>query len=52
MYDPYWAPAEKALSAVAEAVAAVAALLLYLRLNAGRAVAEREGTSSDLTATR
>jgi hypothetical protein len=34
MYDPYWAPAEKALSAIAELVAAVLALLLYLRLNA------------------
>jgi hypothetical protein len=28
MYDPYWAPAEKTLSAVAEAVAALAALAL------------------------
>jgi hypothetical protein len=28
MYDPYWAPAEKAVSAVAEAVAALAALAL------------------------
>jgi hypothetical protein len=34
MYDPYWAPTEKALSAVAEAGAALAALGLYLLLNA------------------
>lgn len=31
MYDPYWAPAEKNLSAIAEAVATVAALLLVVR---------------------
>jgi hypothetical protein len=30
MYDPFWAPAEKNLSAVAEAVAALAALSLFL----------------------
>lgn len=33
MYDPYWAPAEKAISAVAEAVAAVVAAAMYLRLS-------------------
>ena len=32
MYDPYWLPKEKALSAIGEAVAAVAALWLFLRL--------------------
>jgi hypothetical protein len=31
MYDPYWAPAEKAISAIAELVAAVLALMLFLR---------------------
>lgn len=31
MYDPYWAPAEKTVSLVAEVVAAVVALMLYLR---------------------
>jgi hypothetical protein len=30
MYDPFWAPAEKNLSAVAEAVAALAALALVM----------------------
>lgn len=30
MYDPFWAPAEKTLSAVAEAAAALAALALFL----------------------
>ena len=35
MYDPYWAPAEKTISAIAEVVAAVAALWLFLRLQAG-----------------
>jgi hypothetical protein len=30
MYDPFWAPAEKTLSALAEGVAAVAALALFL----------------------
>jgi hypothetical protein len=30
MYDPYWAPAEKTVSAVAEAVAALAALALLV----------------------
>jgi hypothetical protein len=34
MYDPYWAPTEKALSAVAEAVAAIAALALFLQFHA------------------
>jgi hypothetical protein len=33
MYDPYWAPAEKAISAVAEAVAAIAAAAMHLRLS-------------------
>jgi hypothetical protein len=32
MYDPYWAPAEKTLSVVAEAAAALAALALFLML--------------------
>ena len=38
MYDPYWAPPEKALSAVAEALAAVAAgaLLVTERRRSGR----------------
>jgi hypothetical protein len=35
MYDPYWAPAEKTLSAVAEGVAALAALALLLVLQTG-----------------
>jgi hypothetical protein len=30
MYDPFWAPAEKTLSAVAEGLAALAALALFL----------------------
>jgi hypothetical protein len=32
MYDPYWAPTEKALSAVAEGAAALAALALFMLL--------------------
>lgn len=34
MYDPFWAPAEKNLSAIAEGVAAVAALVLVVRFQA------------------
>lgn len=34
MYDPFWAPAEKNLSAIAEAVAAVAAAVLLVQLQA------------------
>jgi hypothetical protein len=34
MYDPFWAPTEKTLSAVAEAVAALAALALLVRFHA------------------
>jgi hypothetical protein len=34
MYDPFWAPTEKNLSAIAEAVAAVAALVLLVQLQA------------------
>lgn len=34
MYDPYWAPAEKTLSVIAEALAALAALALFLRYQA------------------
>ena len=30
MYDPFWAPREKALSAIAEGIAALAALALFL----------------------
>lgn len=30
MYDPYWAPAEKTISAVAEGLAALAALALFV----------------------
>jgi hypothetical protein len=33
MYDPFWAPAEKTLSAFAEGVAALAALILFLLLH-------------------
>jgi hypothetical protein len=33
MYDPFWGPAEKTLSAVAEAVAALAALPLVLQFH-------------------
>jgi hypothetical protein len=36
MYDPYWQPIGKALSAVGEAVAAVVALYLFLRWSRGR----------------
>ena len=36
MYDPYWAPTGKALSAVGEAVAAVVALYLFLRWDRAR----------------
>ena len=40
MYDPYWVPAEKVLSLVAEAVAALAALaLLAMFYRPSRAVA-------------
>jgi hypothetical protein len=45
MYDPYWAPAEKAISAIVEAVAAVAAMWLFLRLQAGTR-SSTAGTSS------
>ena len=34
MYDPFWAPAEKNLSAIAEAVAAVAAAILVVHFQA------------------
>jgi hypothetical protein len=34
MYDPFWAPAEKNLSAIAEAVATVAAAILVVRFQA------------------
>jgi hypothetical protein len=34
MYDPYWAPAGKWISAVAEAVAALASLALFVTLRA------------------
>jgi hypothetical protein len=34
MYDPYWAPAEKNLSLIGEAVAALAALALFALLQA------------------
>lgn len=34
MYDPFWAPAEKNLSVIGEAIAAVAALMLFLRFRA------------------
>jgi hypothetical protein len=33
MYDPYWEPAEKAISAIAELIAALAAAALYVRLS-------------------
>jgi hypothetical protein len=38
MYDPYWAPAEKAISAIAEALATVTAAVLFAQLHraAGR----------------
>lgn len=46
MYDPFWAPAEKNLSAIAEVVAAVTALLLFLRFHnqsgSNAATADRE----------
>jgi hypothetical protein len=35
MYDPYWAPAGKAISAIAELAATVAALMLFLRMSSG-----------------
>jgi hypothetical protein len=41
MYDPYWQPTGKWLSAVAELVAAVAALMLFLRMSAGARVSDR-----------
>jgi hypothetical protein len=47
MYDPYWAPALKALSAIAEAIAAAAALTLFLQLRSQA----RQGTG-DTAATR
>jgi hypothetical protein len=52
MYDPFWAPAEKTLSAIAEAVAAVAALALFILLhlrarNAAAAGHGRPGRDSD-----
>ena len=42
MYDPYWAPAEKNLSAIAELVAALAALALIVMLRAPAHTANRE----------
>lgn len=41
MYDPYWAPAEKTISAVAEALAAIAAagLFVLFHTQARRAIA-------------
>lgn len=36
MYDPYWAPTGKWLSAVGEAVAAIVALYLFLRWSRAR----------------
>lgn len=42
MYDPFWAPFEKNLSAVAEALAAIAALVLFV--SEGHAVRTPGGT--------
>ena len=39
MYDPFWAPAEKTLSAIAEAAAAIAALWLFVLFHQQRRTA-------------
>jgi hypothetical protein len=45
MYDPYWEPAEKTVSAVAEGAAALAALALLLMFHTrARSGAAPEGT--------
>jgi hypothetical protein len=41
MYDPYWAPAEKTLSVIAEFVAAVVAAALYARAGSRASVTAR-----------
>jgi hypothetical protein len=41
MYDPYWAPAGKALSAIGEALAAVAAFALFVVLHRSSATTPR-----------
>jgi hypothetical protein len=49
MYDPFWAPAEKTLSAVAEGVAALAALALLVIFYSGaptKAPAARAGVKA------
>jgi hypothetical protein len=46
MYDPFWAPTEKAVSAVMEAAAAVAALVLFALMH----VWERSTTAEDRVA--
>ena len=51
MYDPYWAPAEKTLSVIAEAAAAVAAGILYARLGTSGARGQTQDTNSDLSKT-
>jgi hypothetical protein len=52
MYDPYWAPPEKTLSAVAEGLAALAALALlvmfHLRARSAAAPAGKDGVESFL----
>lgn len=44
MYDPYWAPVGKNLSAVAEVVAALASAALFVALHARSSSAVRTGT--------
>jgi hypothetical protein len=51
MYDPYWAPAEKTLSVIAEAAAAIAAGLLYARLGISGARGHTQDASPDLSKT-
>ena len=44
MYDPYWAPAKKAISAVAEGAAALAALGLFVMFHMRIVRAQRDQT--------
>jgi hypothetical protein len=41
MYDPFWAPKEKTISAIAEGIAALAALALFMLLHSQGGASER-----------
>jgi hypothetical protein len=47
MYDPYWAPAEKTLSAIAEAAAALSAAALFVILHSAAVGNRRLGSMPD-----